>query len=69
MKNGITRVSRFVGLDVHAETIALAVAEMNGGEVRALGTIPNREQSVRKLVSMLGPVGRWKACYDAGPTG
>jgi transposase len=69
MKNGITRVSRFVGLDVHAETIAVAVAEMNGGEVRALGTIPNREQSVRKLVGKLGPAGSWKACYEAGPTG
>ena len=29
----------FVGLDVHAETIAVAVAEQ-GGEVRSLGTIP-----------------------------
>ena len=32
---------RFVGLDVHAETIAVAVAEP-GGEVRSLGVIPNR---------------------------
>ena len=31
---------RFIGLDVHAETIAVAVAEP-GGEVRSLGTIPN----------------------------
>jgi hypothetical protein len=29
---------RFLGLDVHAETIAEAVAESNG-EVRSLGTI------------------------------
>jgi hypothetical protein len=32
---------RFVGLDVHAETIAVAVAEPDG-EVRSLGIIPNR---------------------------
>jgi hypothetical protein len=38
---------KFVGLDVHAETIAIAVAEP-GGEVRSLGVIPNREDSVRK---------------------
>ena len=37
---------RFIGLDVHAETIAVAVAEPNG-EVRSLGTIPNRPESVR----------------------
>jgi hypothetical protein len=30
---------RFVGLDVHAETIAVAVAE-TGGEVRSVGVIP-----------------------------
>jgi hypothetical protein len=37
---------RFLGLDVHAETIAVAVAEPDG-EVRSLGTIANREESIR----------------------
>ena len=37
---------RFVGLDVHAETIAAAVAEVNG-EVRSLGIIPNRPESLQ----------------------
>jgi hypothetical protein len=32
---------RFVGLDVHADTIAVVVAEPDG-EVRSLGLIPNR---------------------------
>ena len=59
---------RFVGLDVHAETIAVAVAE-NGGEVRSHGVIPNRLESIRKLIGKLGPVGSLKACYEAGPTG
>jgi transposase len=59
---------RFLGLDVHAETIAVAIAEPEG-EVRSLGTIANRAESVRKLVRKLGPVEQLKACYEAGPTG
>ena len=43
---------RFVGLDVHAETIAAAVAE-TGGEVRSHGVIPNRLESIRKLIGKL----------------
>jgi transposase len=46
---------RFLGLDVHAETIAVAVSEPDG-EVRSFGIIPNREESLRKLVKKLGPV-------------
>src|ERR1700694_3523354 len=59
---------KFVGLDVHAETIAVAVAEQ-GGEVRSLGVIPNREESIRKLVKKLGPLEELRFCYEAGPTG
>ena len=59
---------RFVGLDVHAETIAVAVAEMNG-EVRALGVIPNRPESVRRLIGKLGRPESLRVCYEAGPTG
>jgi len=59
---------RFLGLDVHAETIAVAIAEPDG-EVRSLGFIPNREESVRKLIKKLGPPEQLQACYEAGPTG
>jgi len=38
---------RFVGLDVHAETIAVAVAEP-GGEVRSPGIIASRLEPVRR---------------------
>ncbi|MGH8199470.1 MAG: IS110 family transposase [Steroidobacteraceae bacterium] len=59
---------RFVGLDVHAETIAVAVAEP-GGEVRSLGVVPNRRESVRRLIGKLGKPEQLRVCYEAGPTG
>jgi transposase len=59
---------RFIGLDVHAETIAVAIAEPTG-EVRSVGVIPNRPESIRKLVKKLGPTEQLRVCYEAGPTG
>jgi transposase len=59
---------RFIGLDVHAETIAVAIAEP-GGEVRSLGVIPNRAESVGRLIRKLGKPEQLRVCYEAGPTG
>jgi transposase len=59
---------RFLGLDVHAETIAVAIAEPDG-EVRSLGTIANREEPIRKFIRKLGSPEHLRACYEAGPTG
>jgi transposase len=59
---------RFLGLDVHADTIAVAVAESDG-EVRRFGVIPNQWEAVRRMVKKLGPNSELRACYEAGPTG
>jgi transposase len=59
---------RFLGLDVHADTIAVAVAESDG-EVRRFGVIPNPWEAVRRMVKKLGPNSELRACYEAGPTG
>ena len=59
---------RHLGLDVDSERIAVAVAE-GRAEVRSLGMIPNREDSVRRLVKKLGPASRLRICYEAGPHG
>ena len=48
-KEPVKSKARFIGLDVHAETIAVAVAEPHG-EVRSLGIIPNRAESIRRLI-------------------
>ena len=47
---------------LHAETIAVAVADPDR-EVRSLGTIPNRGESIRKVIKKLGPAEKLRACY------
>jgi transposase len=61
---------KYVGLDVHKETIAVSVAEPDGGEVRYLGEVANTPDSVVKLVKRLRKEGmRLSFCYEAGPCG
>jgi len=55
-------------MDVHAQSIAVAVAE-TGGAVRSLGTIPNRLESIRKFIKKRGKAKEIRVCYEAGPTG
>lgn len=57
---------RFVGLDVHKDTIAVAVAEPGREAPALLGTFPH---DVPKLVKRLRRLGAMKCCYEAGPTG
>jgi transposase len=44
---------RFVGLDVHAETLAVVIAEPRV-EVGSLGTMPNSPEEVSRLIRKLG---------------
>jgi transposase len=60
----------YVGLDVHADTISIAVAEGDSrGRGRSVGTIPNLPDSIRKAMKKLGPAKSLQTCYEAGPTG
>jgi transposase len=62
---------KFIGLDVHKDTIAVAVADEGAkGEVRFHSTIPNTSEAIRRLVSRLsGPGVRLSFCSEAGACG
>lgn len=62
--------SKYVGLDVHKESIAVSVARAKGGEVLYLGEIRNTPEAIVKLVKRLGKEGGVTSfCYEAGPCG
>ena len=62
----------YVGLDVHKETIAVAVAEPGRGEPIYRGEIANKPKAVEKLLAKLSEAyegGLLLFCYEAGPCG
>lgn len=66
----MNQFSKYVGMDVHKATIAVSVAEANGGEVRYHGEIENTGDAVAKLVRQLRKGdARLSFCYEAGPCG
>ncbi len=61
---------RFVGLDVHKESITIAVAEADSGlPPENLATIPSDTALLLKRLRKLGPLSHLRCCYEAGPTG
>jgi transposase len=62
--------TKYVGLDVSKETIAVAVADEGREVPRFWGTICNTNEAIRKLVKQLGGDTKTiQVCYEAGPTG
>lgn len=59
----------YVGLDVHKDTIAVAVARPGCEGAESLGVVPNKPEAIAKLVQKLGVVENLFFCYEAGPCG
>jgi len=62
--------TRFLGLDVHKQTIPVAVCE-EVGRPEPYSSIPNQPEALRKLVKTVSrnQAVRLVAAYEAGPTG
>jgi transposase len=67
---------KYVGLDVHGKTIAVAVADNWSSEVRFMGQIENTAEAMVKLVNQLKNIANdsnnssrvhLSFCYEAGP--
>ena len=66
----MTKFTKFVGLDTHKSTIAVAVSDSLGGSARFYGEIANTPEAINKLVGKLCPDGEVLSfCYEAGPCG
>ncbi len=58
---------RYVGLDVHKETLVIAVAENGGGAPEVVATIANHWPTLHKQLKRLGRPEDLRCCYEAGP--
>jgi transposase len=70
-KHTMSKNLLYLGLDVHAQTVAIAIAEANG-EVRNYGSVSNDlgvlEKTMRRIKNA-HPGCELRVCYEAGPTG
>lgn len=62
---------KFIGLDVHQDTIAIAIADDGvDKEVRYYGTIANRAETLHVALKKIGQDGsELRVCYESGPCG
>ena len=71
IKHTMPKPLLYIGLDVHAQSIAIAIAERDG-EVRNYGSISNDLHAVEKVLTKIKkahPGTELRVCYEAGPTG
>lgn len=62
--------SKYIGLDVHKDTISVSYKEPFGDETRYYGKIRNTLPAIKKMIDKLNPDGEVLSfCYEAGPCG
>jgi transposase len=69
MTSNTSTILKYVGLDVHKDTIAVAVAEDGKADAVVLGTYANDEKRLRAVLSKIGKPEQLRVCYEAGPCG
>ena len=68
----MSKMIHYIGLDVHKESIAVAIAPENTTEVRGYGIIGGTLEAVDKLIKKVLPDGQnieLRFVYEAGPCG
>ena len=64
------KIVYYIGLDVHKETIAVAIAPAGSTEVRQYGIIGGSLDAINKLIKKIGGEGiELRFVYEAGPCG
>ncbi len=66
----MTKIAKYVGLDVHKDTIA--IASCTGGPLESAkdeGTVPHDVPRLLRKLTSLAPVEHLRVVYEAGPTG
>ena len=70
-KHTISKELLYVGLDVHAQSVSIALAEQ-AGEVRHYGSVSSCLSTLEKTMCRIRkahPGVELRVCYEAGPTG
>jgi hypothetical protein len=63
------RTKFHAGLDVHKDSIGVAVAEPDRAPGRLIGKVAHDVKKLLKVLAKVGPTEQLHIVYEAGPTG
>ena len=65
----MSTITRFVGLDVHKDTIAIAMADEGASPAQSVAEIAHDTNALLRQLRRLGKGARLAVCYEAGRPG